>query len=92
MARDTELKGTGIHIVKMNNYGGTATVTLPAKVREAVNFLGGLYLGVLAIGPCVVVARITDITAEGASAEMQRAVRQAYKEWEKQQNKTEKKS
>jgi hypothetical protein len=81
MARDTKLAGTEIHIVKMQVYRETGVITLPQGVRESVNFYGGLYLGVIAMGPCVIVARLTDVTPEGAEAEMERAVGQAYKEF-----------
>ena len=86
MGRETEI-ANGLHVVKLRIYGGNASVTLPEQIRESVNFTNGFYLGVIALGPCVILARITDITPEGSTAEMQRAVRQAYKEWEKQQDK-----
>jgi hypothetical protein len=85
MARNTELEHTGLHLVKMSIYGSQARVSVPTPVVAQVNFVNGIFLGVMALGPCVVVARITDVSAEGATAEMARAIRQAYKEWEKQQ-------
>ena len=86
MPTDTQIKGTQIHAVKLRIYGGHASVTIAEEIRSEVNLVNGMFLGVIALGPCVILARITDITPEGATEEMQRAVRQAYKEWEKQQN------
>jgi hypothetical protein len=85
MPTDTQIQGTEIHAVKLRIYGSHASVTIAEEIRSAVNFGNGMFLGVIALGPCVILARLTDITPEGATAEMQRAVRQAYKEWEKQQ-------
>lgn len=89
MPKDTQIEGTGIHLVKLRIYGNSANVTIAEDIREQVNFVDGFFLGVIALGPCVILARLTDVTPEGATAEMQRAVRQAFKEWEKQQTKKE---
>lgn len=89
MPSDTQIRGTEIHAVKLRIYGNSANVTIAEDIRSQVSFMHGMFLGVIALGPCVILARLTDVTPEGATAEMQRAVRQAFKEWEKQQNKKE---
>lgn len=84
MASKTEI-APGIHLVKMRQYGAQMVLTIPKALQLPDGFQNGFFLGVMAQGQCVVLARVTDATPEGAREEMRKAMKSAVKSFEKQQ-------
>jgi hypothetical protein len=82
MARDTELVN-GIHVISATVKNHSTRVTVPKPMSESLAISSGTYLGVRRIGDVIVFAKITNVTPEGATAEMNKAFERAIKAWEK---------
>ena len=85
MGKDTKL-AEGLHLVKLRVVGGNAVVTLPREIREQVKSIGMLpdtkYLAVRALGDCIVITRVSDVTVDGAFKEFEKAFKTALLAWE----------
>ena len=53
-------------MVKLTVVGETARVTIPKEIRDRAGIKEGCFLAVRAIGPCLVICQISDVTPEGA--------------------------
>jgi len=62
---------------------GTASATIPEKVREPLGIFPGAHIGVHSVGPCIVLFRLTDVTREGAPEEAAKAFEAAIAAWER---------
>lgn len=78
----TQVKGTAIHLIKVRQYGNNRSIAIPQDVSESAGLVDGFYSAVVAIGPCVIVARVTQNTRDGVEAELRHAVNRAITEWE----------
>lgn len=76
MARDSQITD-GLHMVKLRVAGENASVTVPKEIRELVGVEAGCFLAVRAIGPCVVICQITDVSADGAQRQADDAFEKA---------------
>lgn len=76
----TELRD-GLFLTKVRRYGGSRAVTIPPKVADAAQLSDGFFVGVLAIGPCVVMVRIAQGTPEKTEEEIRIAFEAAMEAW-----------
>ena len=71
-----------LHAVKLRPVGGTATVTLPAEVREQAGFfLGGGFIAIRSVGRAVMLVQVTEGTHEGIERQSNEEIDAAVRVW-----------
>lgn len=79
MPGDTQII-EGLHLVKASGFG-TTRVGIPNALRQQARIENGGYVGVMVVGPCVIVCPVANITKEGMPAEMARKIEQTILAW-----------
>lgn len=85
MPRHTEI-AKGIHLVKAGGMSGALRMNIPRPLLESLKISNGTYLAVMAVGPCMVVAPIRDVTAAGATDEMRDKIGALILQWQSEEN------
>jgi hypothetical protein len=70
----TQIGDSGIYLLKIRKYGENRAVSIPKKVAEGAELTEGFFVGILAVGPCVVMVQIR----QGANKEIEEEVRVAF--------------
>jgi antitoxin component of MazEF toxin-antitoxin module len=81
MPSDTQIVD-GIHLVKASGFG-SPRVGVPEKLAEAAHVNNGAYVGVMVVGPCVIICPVANVTRDGMPEEMARKFEAAVKAWQK---------
>jgi hypothetical protein len=81
MPSDTQI-AEGFHLVKASGFG-TIRVGIPDALRQAARIDNGGYVGVMVVGPCVIICPVANVTKDGMPEEMARKFAAAIKAWEK---------
>jgi len=68
-------------MVKLSARKGNAIVTIPIELQEPLGIFSGARLAVQAVGPCIVLSPLRDITAQGATEEAAEAFEAAIAAW-----------
>ena len=80
MPSDTQI-ADGLHLVKASGFG-TTRVGIASALRQAARIENGGYVGVMVVGPCVIVCPVANVTKDGMPEEMARKFEAAMKAWE----------
>jgi hypothetical protein len=81
MPSDTQI-ADGIHLVKANGFA-SVRVGIPNALRHVARIENGGYVGVMVVGPCVIICPVANVTKDGMPEEMARKFEAAVKAWEK---------
>jgi hypothetical protein len=81
MARETEI-AEGIHVIKISVYDTSSQLSIPKPLRVSTGITSSQFLGVMALGKCIIITPVRDTSADGIGSEMRHQFELAIKAWE----------